>query len=81
MADGPRQWPEQFGSPTPHEHGLALALRAKVEAEAGSFFSLQDLLLTLTVACPATGAEAFSTLANAALANAAWLPAVMISAV
>jgi aspartyl-tRNA(Asn)/glutamyl-tRNA(Gln) amidotransferase subunit A len=93
MADAPRQWLEQYGCPTPREYGLALALRAQVEAEMTSFFADYDLLLTPTVACPpfaaagpvpgvidgrdasATGAEAFSM-----LANATWLPAISIPA-
>jgi aspartyl-tRNA(Asn)/glutamyl-tRNA(Gln) amidotransferase subunit A len=93
MADGPRQWLERHGCPTPREYGQALALRAQVEAEMADFFSDHDLLLTPAVACPAfaaagpvpgiidgkdasaTGAEAFSM-----LANAAWLPAISIPA-
>lgn len=93
MADGPRQWLEQYGSPTPREYGVALALRAKVEAEIASFFSEYDLLLTPTVACPAfdadgpvpdviDGKDASGTGAEAfsMLANAAWLPAISIPA-
>jgi Asp-tRNA(Asn)/Glu-tRNA(Gln) amidotransferase A subunit family amidase len=93
MAEGPRQWLERHGCPTPREYGQALALRAQVEAEMADFFSDHDLLLTPAVACPAfaaagpvpsiidgkdtsaTGAEAFSM-----LANAAWLPAISIPA-
>jgi Asp-tRNA(Asn)/Glu-tRNA(Gln) amidotransferase A subunit family amidase len=93
MADGPREWLERHGCPTPREYGQALALRAQVEAEMADFFSDHDLLLTPTVACPAfaaagpvpavidgkdasaTGAEAFSM-----LANAAWVPAISVPA-
>lgn len=93
MADGPREWLEHQGSPTPHEYGVALALRAKVEAELASFFSDHDLLLTPTVACPAfdaagpvpaviDGRDASSTGAEAfsMLANAAWVPAISVPA-
>jgi aspartyl-tRNA(Asn)/glutamyl-tRNA(Gln) amidotransferase subunit A len=93
MADGPREWLEQHGCPTPREYGEALALRAQVEAELTGFFCDYDLLLTPAVACPAfaaagpvpavidgkdasaTGAEAFSM-----LANATWVPAISIPA-
>jgi aspartyl-tRNA(Asn)/glutamyl-tRNA(Gln) amidotransferase subunit A len=93
MADGPREWLERHGCPTPREYGQALALRAQVEAELNDVFSDYDLLLTPTVACPAfaaagpvpamidgkdasaTGAEAFSM-----LANATWVPAISIPA-
>ncbi|HEY6295964.1 MAG TPA: amidase [Streptosporangiaceae bacterium] len=93
MADGPREWLERHGWPTPREYGQALALRAQVEAEMTDLFSAYDLLLTPAVACPAfaaagpvpalidgkdasaTGAEAFSM-----LANAAWVPAISIPA-
>jgi Asp-tRNA(Asn)/Glu-tRNA(Gln) amidotransferase A subunit family amidase len=93
LSDTPRQWLEQFGSPTPKEYGAALQLRAAVEAEMSSVFADYDLLLTPTVACAAfnaegpipdvidgrdataTGAEAFTM-----VANLAWLPAISIPA-
>jgi Asp-tRNA(Asn)/Glu-tRNA(Gln) amidotransferase A subunit family amidase len=93
MANGPREWLERHGWPTPREYGQALALRAQVEAEVADFFADHDLLLTPSVACPAfaaagpvpalidgkdasaTGAEAFSM-----IANAAWVPAISIPA-
>ena len=93
MAEGPRQWLERYGCPTPREYGQALARRAQVEAEVADFFADHDLLLTPAVACPAfaaagpnppvidgrdasaTGAEAFSM-----IANAAWVPAISIPA-
>jgi aspartyl-tRNA(Asn)/glutamyl-tRNA(Gln) amidotransferase subunit A len=93
LSDTPRQWLEQFGSPTPKEYGAALSLRAKVESEMSEFFAGNDLLMTPTVACPAfdaegpipevidgrdataTGAEAFTM-----VANLAWLPAISIPA-
>jgi Asp-tRNA(Asn)/Glu-tRNA(Gln) amidotransferase A subunit family amidase len=93
LSETPRQWLEQFGSPTPKEYGAALALRAKVESEMSGVFAENDLLMTPTVACPAfdaegpipevidgrdaraTGAEAFTM-----VANLAWLPAISIPA-
>jgi Asp-tRNA(Asn)/Glu-tRNA(Gln) amidotransferase A subunit family amidase len=93
MADGPRQWLEQYGSPTPREYGTALALRATVEAEMTAFFSDHDLLITPSVACPAfdaagpnpeviDGRDASATGSEAfsMLANAAWVPAISIPA-
>jgi aspartyl-tRNA(Asn)/glutamyl-tRNA(Gln) amidotransferase subunit A len=93
MADGPREWLEHHGSPTPYEYGVALALRARIEAEVASVFSDYDLLLTPTVACPAfdaagpvpaviDGKDASSTGAEAfsMLANAAWVPAISVPA-
>jgi aspartyl-tRNA(Asn)/glutamyl-tRNA(Gln) amidotransferase subunit A len=93
MADGPRQWLEQYGSPTPREYGDALALRATVEAEMTAFFSDHDLLITPSVACPAfaaagpnpgviDGRDASATGSEAfsMVANAAWLPAISIPA-
>ena len=93
MADGPRQWLEQHGCPTPRAYGAALALRAQVEAELADFFSDHDLLLTPAVACPAfaaagpdpdfiDGKDASATGSEAfsMLANAAWLPAISIPA-
>lgn len=93
MTDGPRQWLEEYGWPTPREYGTALALRAQIEAELSEFFADYDLLITPSVACAAfaaagpapglidgrdtsaTGAEAFSM-----LANATWAPAISIPA-
>jgi aspartyl-tRNA(Asn)/glutamyl-tRNA(Gln) amidotransferase subunit A len=93
LSDTPRQWLEQFGSPTPKVYGQALELRGRVEAEMAAFFGDYDLLLTPTVACAAfnaegpipevidgrdataTGAEAFTM-----VANLAWLPAISIPA-
>ena len=93
MADGPREWLEQYGSPTPSEYGAALALRATVEAEMTAFFSDHDLLITPSVACPAfdaagpnpvviDGRDASATGSEAfsMLANAAWVPAISIPA-
>ncbi len=93
MADGPRQWLEQYGLPTPREYGAALALRATVEAEMTAFFSDYDLLMTPSVACPAfaaagpnpvviDGRDASATGSEAfsMLANAAWVPAISIPA-
>jgi aspartyl-tRNA(Asn)/glutamyl-tRNA(Gln) amidotransferase subunit A len=93
MTDGPRQWLEQHGWPTPREYGAALALRAQVEAEMAEFFAGHDLLLTPSVACaafaaagpgPATidGKDASATGPEAfsMLANATWAPAISIPA-
>lgn len=93
MSDTPREWLEEYGTPSAREYGRALALRAAVEAELATFFSDCDLLMTPTVACAAfsavgpipaiidgrdasaTGAEAFTM-----LANLAWVPAISIPA-
>lgn len=93
MADGPRQWLEEYGLPTPREYGAALALRATVEAEMAAFFSDHDLLITPSVACPAfdaagpnpdviDGRDASATGSESfsMLANAAWVPAISIPA-
>lgn len=93
LSDTPRQWLEQYGLPTPREYGMALALRAKVEAEVTAFFSERDLLMTPTVACPAfeatgpipdviDGRDASATGAEAftMLASLAWVPAISIPA-
>jgi len=93
MAPAPREWLEQYGTPTPRQYGEALALRDRVESEVNTFFAEHDLLMTPTVACAAydargpvptviddrdataTGAEAFTM-----LANLAWVPAISIPA-
>ena len=93
MARTPREWLEQYGTPTPRQYGEALALRDRVESEVSAFFADHDLLMTPTVACAAfdargpipavidgrdasaTGAEAFTM-----LANLAWVPAISIPA-
>jgi aspartyl-tRNA(Asn)/glutamyl-tRNA(Gln) amidotransferase subunit A len=93
MARTPREWLEQYGTPTPRQYGEALALRDRVESEVAAFFADHDLLMTPTVACvafdargpipamidgrdaTATGAEAFTM-----LANLAWVPAISIPA-
>jgi Asp-tRNA(Asn)/Glu-tRNA(Gln) amidotransferase A subunit family amidase len=93
MARTPREWLEQYGTPTPRQYGEALALRDRVESEVTAFFADYDLLLTPTVACAAfdargpipdviDGKDASATGAEAftMFANLAWVPAVSIPA-
>jgi aspartyl-tRNA(Asn)/glutamyl-tRNA(Gln) amidotransferase subunit A len=93
MARTPREWLEQYGTPTPRQYGEALALRDRVESEVSMFFADHDLLLTPTVACAAfdargpipeviDGRDASATGAEAftMFANLAWVPAISIPA-
>lgn len=93
MARTPREWLEEYGTPTPRQYGEALALRDRVEFEVNAFFADHDLLMTPTVACAAfdargpipaviDGRDASATGAEAftMFANLAWVPAISIPA-